>query len=96
MYRISPNWSSNNSSGYGCYCLPKDTKQLRANYADVPNDIIAAIVDANSTRKVHIADVIIKKNPEIVGIYRLTMKTGSDNFRASAIQGIIERIKAKG
>ncbi|WP_018248095.1 UDP binding domain-containing protein, partial [Orenia marismortui] len=74
----------------------KDTKQLRANYADVPNNIIAAIVDANSTRKDHIANVIIKKNPEIVGIYRLTMKTGSDNFRASAIQGVIERIKAKG
>ncbi|MGL4866459.1 MAG: UDP binding domain-containing protein [Cetobacterium sp.] len=76
--------------------LPKDTKQLRANYADVPNNLIEAIVDSNSTRKDHIADSIIKRNPKIVGIYRLTMKTDSDNFRASSIQGVMKRIKAKG
>jgi UDPglucose 6-dehydrogenase len=76
--------------------LPKDTKQLRANYADVPNSIIGAIVDSNTTRKDFIADSIIKRNPSIVGVYRLVMKTGSDNFRASAIQGIMKRIKAKG
>ena len=90
------NFYNNPSFGYGGYCLPKDTKQLRANYKDVPQNLINAIVESNDTRKDHIAEMIIKKGAKTVGVYRLTMKTDSDNFRASAIQGVIERLRGKG
>ena len=87
---------NNPSFGYGGYCLPKDTKQLLANYAGVPNDIITAIVDANTTRMDHVADMILARQPKTVGVYRLTMKSGSDNFRQSSIQGVISRLRERG
>lgn len=90
------NHYNNPSFGYGGYCLPKDTKQLKANYADVPENLISAIVESNTTRKSHIAEMVLAKKPEVVGVYRLTMKTGSDNFRASAIQDVIKNIMSTG
>ena len=87
---------NNPSFGYGGYCLPKDTKQLLANYQDIPQNIMTAVVDANATRKDHIANMVLSRKPEVVGIYRLTMKEGSDNFRQSAIQGVMKRIRAEG
>lgn len=87
---------NNPSFGYGGYCLPKDTKQLRANYENIPNNLIGAIVDSNGTRQDHIANMLLKREPKVVGVYRLIMKTGSDNFRASAIQGVIQRVREKG
>lgn len=87
---------NNPSFGYGGYCLPKDTKQLLANYADIPQNLITAIVEANRTRKDHVVDMVLQRNPEVVGIYRLTMKSGSDNFRSSAIQGVMKRLMAEG
>ena len=87
---------NNPSFGYGGYCLPKDTKQLLANYAGVPNDIITAIVDANTTRMDHVADMILARQPKTVGVYRLTMKSSSDNFRQSSIQGVISRLRERG